>query len=417
MAKHYFLFLSVLFFSLNTFAQKTANDYPHDVPLPKFVNLQDNIIEFFNDSSTFIPVFQSLTNYLTTGEGKLTIVHFGGSHIQADIYTQEFRMKMNQYFGNIISSRGLVFPYSMAKTNNPLAYTSKYTGAWKTARNVEKKKHSPLGVLGITAFTCDSIASFRIYNKPKQPALHFNIARIFYEKDSVGYQILPNQDFTDFNILNDTLKGILTIRYSRIQDTLDIKIIRTDSIYNHFTLYGISLETDHSNLIYNTIGINGASIPSFLRCQYFTQQLNAIHPDLAIMSLGTNDAYSNDFDPTVYYKNLDTLIQQFYAVNPKMAIILTVPNDNYYHRRYPNKNTEKQEKVIYELAKKYNLAVWNLYKIMGGFNSSQKWYLMNLMKRDRIHFTRKGYELKGDLFFSAFLKAWENFMIYKTDSL
>ncbi|HIE15346.1 MAG TPA: hypothetical protein EYP69_00300, partial [Bacteroidales bacterium] len=70
-----------------------------------------------------------------------------------------------------------------------------------------------------------------------------------------------------------------------------------------------------------------------------------------------------------------------------------------------------------EVAKKYNLAVWNLYKIMGGFNSSQKWYLMNLMKRDRIHFTRKGYELKGDLFFSAFLKAWENFMIYKTDSL
>jgi len=408
----------LILITINTSAQVTAPDYPHDVPLPKFVDLQANKIEFFGDSTAFIPVFKALTNYLNTGKGQLSVVHFGGSHIQADIYTQEFRLKLNQYFRDIVSSRGLVFPYCMAKTNNPLPYTSKYTGNWESARNVEKNKDFPMGVLGIVAFTNDSVTSFRIYNKHTQPSLHFNVARIFYDADSTGYQIMPDNT-TDFASIKDTANGILTINYHSIQDTLSLKIIRTDtdSVHTHFTLYGISLETKHPHLIYHTIGINGASIPSFLRCTYFTSQLKAIHPDLAIMSIGTNDAYRKKFNPMVYYNNLDTLIHKFWEANPHMAIILTVPNDDYYHQLYPNKNTAKQEKVIYDLAKKYHLGVWNLYKIMGGFNSSQKWYQMHLMRRDRIHFTRKGYELKGDLIFSAFLKAWEKFAFTENDSL
>jgi len=414
----FLIIINVILTNSMLIGQTTPADYPHDVPLPKFVDLQKNKLEFFGDSSAFIPVFQTITDYLTKGNGQLTVVHFGGSQMQADIYTQEFRTKMNQYFNNIVTSRGLVFPYSMAKTNNPLPYTSKFTGNWKTARNVQKKKHFPMGVLGITAFTNDSLASFLIYNKHTQPPLHFDIARIFYDKDSTGYKIIPVHTH-NYTTENDTINGIFTIFYDKIQDTLNLKVIRTDTDTNfsHFTLYGISLETKYPHLIYNTIGINGASIPSFLRCIYFTPQLKAIHPDLAIMSIGTNDAYGKDFDPMVYYHNLDTLIHQFWKANPKMAIILTVPNDDYWHRRYPNKNTEKQEKVIYDLAKKYHLAVWNLYQIMGGFDSSQKWYQMHLMKRDRIHFTHKGYELKGDLFFSAFLKAWENFATNKNDTL
>ncbi len=414
---NYFSIFFLFFGSSNLFAQTTPADYPHDVPLPNYVKLKENKLEFFGDSSAFIPVFQAMTDYLTKGAGQLTVVHFGGSHLQADIYTQEFRQKINQYFNNMVTSRGMVFPYSIAKTNNPLPYTSKYTGTWETIRNVEKKKYSPMGVMGITAFTADSISSFRIYAKHTQPPLHFNIARIFYDKDSTGFLIIPQTSDTGFTLVNDTVNGIFTINYSTVQDTFNLKIARTDTVYNHFTLYGISLETGHPHMVYHTIGINGASIPSFLRCRYFVPQLKAIYPGLAVMSIGTNDAYGKDFDPMVYYHNLDTLIHQFWDANPNMAIILTVPNDDYWHRRYPNKNTKEQKKVIYDLAKKYHLAVWNLFDIMGGLGSSQWWYQDRLMKRDRIHFTRKGYELKGDLFFSAFLKAWEEFAVNKNDSL
>jgi hypothetical protein len=66
------------------------------------------------------------------------------------------------------------------------------------------------------------------------------------------------------------------------------------------------------------------------------------------------------------------------------------------------------KEVILELAEKYNCAVWDFYSLMGGLNSSLAWREAGLMQPDKIHFTRAGYELKGELFFSAFLRGWEN---------
>lgn len=53
------------------------------------------------------------------------------------------------------------------------------------------------------------------------------------------------------------------------------------------------------------------------------------------------------------------------------------------------------------------MAVWDLYKIMGGLGSSQKWYRNKLMPRDRIHFTKTGYNIKADLLLQALVNAWE----------
>ena len=90
--------------------------------------------------------------------------------------------------------------------------------------------------------------------------------------------------------------------------------------------------------------------------------------------------------------------------NPNCAILLTVPNDCYYKRRYPNKNTERQRDVIIELAKEYNTGVWDFYGFMGGLGSSDTWRNANLMRNDLVHFTKEGYHLKGELYIDAFLK-------------
>lgn len=90
--------------------------------------------------------------------------------------------------------------------------------------------------------------------------------------------------------------------------------------------------------------------------------------------------------------------------NPKCAILLTVPNDAYYKRRYANKNTERMRDVIIELAIQYQFPVWDLYGLMGELNSSATWRDAGLMKKDLVHFTPKGYHFKGDLYFDAFLK-------------
>ncbi len=131
---------------------------------------------------------------------------------------------------------------------------------------------------------------------------------------------------------------------------------------------------------------------------------------MVVLSIGTNDAYTRYFNSGNYKHSYDSLIQQVRDALPDAAILLTVPNDSYLYRRYVNRNTEKVKDVILELAEKLDCGVWDFYSIMGGLNSIWVWNRFGLAKRDHIHFTRKGYELKGDLFFNAFLKSYDNYI-------
>ena len=90
--------------------------------------------------------------------------------------------------------------------------------------------------------------------------------------------------------------------------------------------------------------------------------------------------------------------------NPKCALLLTVPNDSYYRRKYLNKNIAREREVIIELAEEYKMAVWDMYGIMGELGSSRTWQRKGLMRSDLVHFTGPGYHFKGDLYIDAFLK-------------
>ena len=57
-----------------------------------------------------------------------------------------------------------------------------------------------------------------------------------------------------------------------------------------------------------------------------------------------------------------------------------------------------------DLARECDGAVWNQFRIMGGFGSSNRWVNARLMNRDHIHFLRPGYELLADLLYNAMMQ-------------
>ncbi len=386
------------------------SSYPLDIDYYNFINYKKNKIEIFGDSANYKHFFDKFNKLITRGEGKINIVHIGGSHIQADIYTWQMRRRLQTFYPGLNGGRGFVFPYKIAKTNNPFNYHADFTGNWNKCRNVEKKKCT-LGLSGIVVYTNDNKANIKIYPRKKYGFYDFNKVKIFYNVDSCNYKIsFPGK----YKVLEKRInheKKYMQILFADYYDTLDINIYKQDSLLNNkFALSAIYLENNDPGIVYNAIGINGASIPSFLKCQNLENDLSVIKPDMLILSLGTNDAYGNKFKPEIYKQNYQKLINIILKANPNTFILITVPNDDYLYKKYPNKNTALQETVIYELAHKNNCGVWNLYKIMGGFNSSQIWYNNNLMVRDKIHFTKKGYILKGNLFFNAFLKTYDNYI-------
>lgn len=201
-------------------------------------------------------------------------------------------------------------------------------------------------------------------------------------------------------------------RFARNVKEVEIGIHIKDTATENpeFLMMGLEFMNDNPGIEYTSIGVNGASFGSYNRSAYFKNQLGLYKPDLFIISIGTNDAYmpKADFKAEEFRANYEAFIQMIQRINPNCAILLTVPNDSYYRRKYANQNTAIQQQIILELTEKYNIACWDFYTIMGGLKSSNKWYKNKLMPRDRIHFTYLGYNLKADLLLKALIDAWAN---------
>ncbi len=408
-----FTALSLFLVLINSFNLKGQSEYPFDINYYNFIHYDENKIIFPADSSNFEHLFLKLDTVILNGKGKISIVHIGGSHIQADVYSGRTRERLQTFYPGMNGGRGSVFPFRIAKTNNPRSYKVSYTGTWVSCRNVENKKKCKLGLSGMSVTTYEQTATLSIEIKSDSLVeYYFNKIRIFHENDSNIFKVnFPGLKIDKIE-RNDSL-GFSLFYLKNDYRKFKMEFSKENTSQNKFTIYGISLENDDPGIVYHSIGVNGASFPSFLKCQLFEKQLAALKPDMVIISLGTNDAYTTKFKPDFYQSNYQLLIDKIRRAAPKSAILNTVANDSYLFRRYPNSNTQLAADVIYKVAKKNNCGVWDFFKIMGGLNSSSLWRQENLMVKDLIHFNVQGYLLKGDLFFNAFIKAYDNHMSAK----
>lgn len=382
---------------------------PYDLPYYDFIHYNKNIIHMPSDSSQFTKVFKAICQIASKGRGELTILHLGDSHIQADYFSGRIRKHFHELSNGGIGSRGFVFPYNIAKTNNPANYYQKYKGSWYSCKNTQRNSSCNFGVGGMNIYTNSPAAEILFYQRGNED-FHYTFDRIklFHSMDKrsfspelgLGAKYTKHTDsvagYTEF-ILNDFADSVLFT-------------FRNDSSYqNRIEILGYSLESSEGGLTYSATGVNGADAEAWLRCSYLQQQIKSLSPAMVIVSLGTNDSYPKYFNEDIYYQNLTRLIQKIKTAVPEAAIMLTTAADNYRYRRYLNRNTQKAEKMSIRVANENGCAFWNLNEVMGGLNSILYWQRYGLAGRDRLHYTKKGYQFQGDLFFDAFLKSFNQY--------
>lgn len=381
--------------------------------LGHLINFEANTFKMAEQSPTLHKFFAKLDSIYSGKQQKLHIFHIGGSHIQADIYSNKIRTYLQNTNTMSQGQRGFVFPYQLAHTNNPSNYRIEGNKSkWQGYRSSIKKDSIAWGLSGITAAfrsvsdTINIKANHRNYTK--QP-YEFNKLRVFYNTEKSDYELT----ILDSVFISDTLnldKKYREFRFNKLIEEVNLSLILKDSttITPEFALMGMEFMNDSYGIEYTSIGVNGGSFAFYDRTVYFEKQLQLYQPDLFIIAIGTNDGYmpKSEFDPENFKLYYESFIRMVQRVNPDCAILLTVPNDDYYQRKIPNPNTAVQQQVIMELGEKYKMAVWDFYEIMGGLGSSNKWYQNKLMPRDRIHFTQLGYSIKGDLFMDALIAAW-----------
>ncbi|MCG6189407.1 GDSL-type esterase/lipase family protein [Maribellus maritimus] len=410
--KRFIVILIGLLFSVHVLAQDES--YLYQVNPYNFIRYDRNELHHFGNDKYAQKLFAKLENMLSTGEGRINVVHIGGSHIQAGTFSGRLRSRFQQLNGDMNAGWGFMFPYRIARTNSPYGYYIRYSGGWQSCRNIERRKNDQLlGVGGISATTRAPFTDLTILLEDENELDYsFHKLKVFCNYETSKYSVSVDSSLVKRQVNGD---GFIEFELNAHVDSLRLLIQREANSSEGFTLYGISTEKAPNGFVYNSIGVNGAHVPAFLRCQLFEEQMKQLQPDLVILGLGINDAYGRRFSQKRFEDNYSELIGKIRKAAPHTTIILTTNNDSYLYRRYVNKNGEKVEESMFKLAEKHDTGVWDMFEVMGGLNSVVLWERNYLAQHDKIHFTREGYLMLGDLFFAAFMQNFENYVQTKNE--
>jgi len=397
--KKHFSF-TVLCFLLTglVFSQGTGKRY-------SFMKMEYNHLYFGKDSSAFLRLYDKMKGLKTSETKRIGVVHFGGSHVQAGIWSGTFVNDLQREFKT--SGGGyFAFPYKLAKTNGQSFANSFSNGKWKRYRAMGKEYCLPLGICALSVSTKDSSNYFGVKLTSKAVSKKFNSIKV-YHNFNPGYSFsLDSALLSTTSFVESREAGYTLFRFNAPLDSVKFNLLRKDSLAGEFILFGFSLDNDAPGFYLAGLGANGAATNSFVKCFDLSSQFKSLNADLVILSLGVNDTQAKDFGKNEFIENYDSLIMVIKSASPDAAIILTTTSDNYIKRKRSNSKSITAKEAMFELMEKHNVAVWDLFSLMGGYKSMLNWQKAGLANKDRVHFSGKGYILLGDLMFEALMKSY-----------
>ena len=328
-------------------------------------------------------------------EKTVRIVHIGDSHIQADMSTGYTRRLLQERFGS--AGRGLIVPLKLAATNEPSDYSITSSSVFSQDKLISYPWREPMGFTGIALTPQNNDFDFKIAASDpfERVYIYYNgsplsVNSVTYNGSSLVYAVHEDIDCIEIG---------LPFPCEEIAVEL--------SSFGKVSVYGMELVSDIIGVVYHAIGINGATYSSYNRVEEFGRAISRLEPDLIIVSLGTNEAFGR-IDVGDFEKQIDFLVSDLQKNNPDACILLATPSECQRRlrrrRSYTvNSNIAAVRDVISRYAGDHDIAVYDWYEAAGGKGSSAKWIDAGLFSRDRIHYSRTGYEVAGRMLFDALI--------------
>lgn len=365
-----------------------------------------NIIE---QPDALRPFFDALDSLQQRKIKQLEILHIGDSHLQADFFPQQMRTRFQQDYGN--AGRGIVFPYRAAKTNESFLWQSSANGNFIRRRLVHEADTLPLGLAGMGFFTRDSAASITMLLRQTDSLNYaFRELRMVCINPDMAY--LPQLKDTSGNMSNmecTPMNGFCSYKksFSEPLQNIRLQISNPRLSSKGFNMHALILGDTASGVIYHSVGINGAEYRHYDAAPLFFEESRLLHPALIIFSLGTNEAYARNFSADSLLFHANRVIARLLAMHPNACVLITSPGDALKGRKYKNPNNLKAVKALRDYCRQKGYAFYNWYNAMGGAGSIHQWTRKSWAQKDKLHLTRAGYTLQGDMLYRAILKAGE----------
>lgn len=395
-------------------------DFDSDISIPSYIKLKHNHIEF--NGSDWSKLRADIKN---SANIPVSIVHIGDSHLQADFATGEIRDDLQFDYGN--AGRGLISPLKLSGTNEPHDYSFSSTQAWNAVKLMNQTWSRTMGFTGTSITPVTASSNFMVSTSEKEDYNPFSSITVFHkgqffvtsvtdaDGNAIPFVATPSQDYTFIDLTKDI--NAARIYFESAGD---------------LTVFGAALSGKRPGLFYHTIGNNGATYDTYNRIGNVGKGIAPLHPDLVILSLGTNEAFGI-VDKHRLKESINSLVENIKTNNPAATILLVTPMEcqrSVYttvtvrtkkkkrrrRRRVTkrvrsfktNSNISTVRNAIIDYGKEHHIAVYDWYTVAGGANASSKWINSGLFSGDRVHHSLKGYRLQGELMYRALKSAFEN---------
>lgn len=254
---------------------------------------------------------------------------------------------------------------------------------------------------------------------------------------SVLSTVKAQQLYTSFphtfnNVRENELLEAQSLRplFDKLHQKKQVKVMLIGDSHTRGNIYPRNVEstlkTYFPTLNFAYYGINGAWARRFYEPDMIQKIANE-HPDLVIISFGTNEAHGGNFEQTAHHQTLNTLTDRIKGRCPGVLFVITTPPGSFISKTTGSYTTGKGRKrrTHYTSVKTRNdrndlvaksivayghaqhIAVWDLFTIAGGAtHACTNWRDANLMAADQIHYNVQGYQLQGKMLGEAIYKAY-----------
>jgi lysophospholipase L1-like esterase len=225
--------------------------------------------------------------------------------------------------------------------------------------------------------------------------------------------------------------SVLATRSDRVEDAWEVirvpdgpHSLSVRAVGASTRLYGVALERDASGVVYDSLGIVGAMADRLLNAEREHMQRQIAHraPDLMVLAFGGNESGNKWLNIGQYERELVKVVELMRAGREDMSCMLFGPLDQAERDARGRvvtletipKITDTQRRV----AKAHGCAFFDAFSAMGGEGSMAKWLRTRprLATSDLRHATPAGYDLIGNMYYKALLKAFADYLVARGSS-
>lgn len=343
-----------------------------------------------------------------SGEAAARILHYGDSHIAADLLTGALRRDLQRCFGD--AGAGFIL------AGKPYAYyarpgvTVQASRGWQAGGLSEASLFSDgrFGLAGVS-FTAMTVGeSFRV----TAPASRFDLYLLKQPGGGAVTVFVDGMAYArDLSLaaMRSEAAYVEVSAATNATHSLEVTITRPGAV----RVLGLDIERDMPGVIYDAFGINGARMMRMLAWDWrvLSSNLDRSAPDLIILAYGSNEVGDADLNLDEYGEWFSTLLAQLRQAAPQAALLVVAPPDRAVKVGKRWQTLARMPALVAvqrQVSRQAGAAFFDLFRAMGGAGSVERWATLPepLAQPDRVHLTATGYRRVAGWLYEAMMRGW-----------